>query len=124
MTEIIDFIKAKDIAEINLKETLTRCSIDYSIEVLSEYYLDKEFCFIFFRNSKITIPDKFLLSADWAPAVCKRTGEVQQIYDLRHNPIRMEEYSELMSEFFENNRLPTKQLSKKMEMHLTKYNDK
>ncbi len=117
----IDFETAKNTAERLMKENFSLCGVKFSDEALCESYLDKEFCYIFFRNKSILIPHKFSMNLNWAYAVCKRTGEYQQIYDLRNNPSEMEKYSELISELFAHDRKQTRQLYAKMELHLKKY---
>lgn len=60
----INFEEAKNSVEIIFNEKFSRCGINYTVSSLSDEFLDEEYCWIFFRNIEIKIPDKYLLTVD------------------------------------------------------------
>ena len=98
---IITFIEAKEVANVSLRDVIVNWA-DLDIKedaiLISNYYMESEGCWFFFRHEDIFIsPEKG--PANSAVAVSKR-GDVRLIADFRISPEMANKYLKFMSEYF------------------------
>jgi len=96
--KIITVDEAKKIAS-NLVKYHTEMDIkDNSIPLLQGYYLETDYCWMFFRNKAIVIAPERSLS-DCAYCISKK-GHSRSIADLSDDPVQLQEYLQTMSNYF------------------------
>ena len=98
----IDFEQARAIAVTEARKVLLRLAGDRT-DYLRSDYVEGHVCWIFFRASDIGVPRDDWLEGDWAYGI-SRWGDVRFVYDLSDDPVRMQKYVELLSDFFVRDR--------------------
>lgn len=100
----ISFLEAKDIAIDFVKDDIFNFLKlkDILPPYLSDYYLETEGCWMFFRRENIILPEKTLV--DCAYVVSKK-GEARGVVNYRNNPEKAKEYLEKISNYFLENNL-------------------
>ena len=94
--------KAKFLAKQEAHPELKSFMHTKSEEVLESYYLETDYCWIFFKNPTIIVPDNALLGIKWAYAVSKK-GNCRLVYDLRGEPEKMQKHLFDLSDYFKKN---------------------
>ena len=89
----ISFLEAKDIATDFVKDDIFNFFKlkDILPPYLSDYYLETEGCWMFFRKENIILPQKTLV--DCAYVVSKK-GEARGVANYRNDPKKAKEYLE------------------------------
>ncbi len=98
---MITFPQAKVLATENAKSDLSSFMPDNSFSILDDSYLEAGYCWIFFKNPHIIVPDNALLGINWAYAVSKR-GNCRMVYDLRYDAEKMRNHLESLSTYFKD----------------------
>lgn len=90
--------KARDIASEQVLFNLSPF-IETGEDVLAANYLEAEHCWMFFRNSKISVPKTALLGIEWAYVVSK-SGKFSMVEDFSSDNEKLHEYLKTMSDYF------------------------
>ena len=98
-SQLITVENAKKLAEQDAYSELKSFIQSTSDEVLDSHYLEAEYCWIFFKNPQIIVPDYALLGIKWAYAVSKK-GNRRMVYDLRDDSEKMKNHLENLSNYF------------------------
>jgi hypothetical protein len=69
--------------------------------ILSEFYLEAEYCWMFFRNKALIVREEFIMSE--AAISVSRMGRVSWIADLSDEPERLKIYIAEMSDYYRQN---------------------
>ena len=93
------FNQAKKLAEEAALDDLAEFMGDPTMNVLDDMYVEAEYCWFFFRNKQIQGPPERVLRWKRAYAVSKKGG-LRVIADYSKDPVRLQEYLQIMSNHF------------------------
>ncbi|ODP27118.1 hypothetical protein PTI45_03439 [Paenibacillus nuruki] len=98
--QTISFEQATDMAEKFIRQDLVDYVEDPHVLFLHEVTLEAEYCWFFFYNPKIIIPEeKWLLKMLGAYAISKK-GEVSHTYNYLDDSVKARDYLNVMSGYF------------------------
>jgi len=98
--QTITFEQAKNMAEDMSRQDLLDYVKDPNVPFLHEVTLEADYCWFFFYNPNIIIPEeKWLLKMLGAYAISKR-GDVSHTYNYLDDPIKANDYLMAMSAYF------------------------
>lgn len=98
--QTITFEQAKNMAEKLSRQDLLDYVEDPNIPFLHEITLEAEYCWFFFYNPNIIIPEEqWLLKMLGAYAISKK-GEVSRTYNYLDDPMKAKDYLMAMSAYF------------------------
>lgn len=100
ISSLIDINTAKKIALEQASSLLRNVLLGNEIAILQDRYLEAEYCWMFFRNKEIFIPEEQAL-ADGAFVVSKK-GAFRYIADFSSEPEKLQSYLETMSNYFKD----------------------
>lgn len=96
----ITFDEARRIAEVEALSSLEPYMLDPTTNPLDQgRYLEAEYCWMFFRNPEILVPDYGWFVRQAAYAVSKR-GAFSMIHDYSSDPVQLKEYLQKLSDYF------------------------
>ena len=100
MSNLIEFNEARNIAEeeaaINLNAAIQLR--EYDGELLSKKFLESKYCWMFFRNSEIWVPQVLRMQSNWAYIVTKK-GNTLQVADYSNDKCKMDSYFSEISNY-------------------------
>jgi len=102
-SRMITLDEARKIATDRVKYDVQWDIKDDSIPLLQDNYLDADCCWMFFRNKAIVIAPERGLS-DCAYCISKK-GHPRSIPDFSSDPARLQEYLQIMSNYFKQHDL-------------------
>lgn len=98
--QTISFEQATDMAEKFIRQDSLDYVEDSHVLFLHKVTLEAEYCWFFFYNPKIIIPEeKWLLKMLGAYAISKK-GEVSHTYNYLNDPVKARDYLKAMSGYF------------------------
>jgi hypothetical protein len=98
----ISFEEARALAEKAAREKLSGLFDERLESILENHYMEEECCWLFFRKTKIIVPEGGFKG--WSFAISKR-ADIRLFYDLRHKPEKMAEIFQNLSNHIKEKKL-------------------